>query len=243
MKTPIHQSEAASAQRDCDEGGKKALRSGHSAFKTAPAIGLVSAMGLGSAVDLEAAIIYSGPLELTITGSQVVYFDLDQSSAGPNYAALTPFAGDDFFLGFDDNVSMRKPYVSTRSGAEVLRAGSYAARLSLDDSISGSGSWTQGNYIFLAYYGDGPWGGGAEGYLGLRLSDGSGGFNYGWASVDFDDGNSITLRDFAINTTTNETITAGAIPEPAALGLLLGGVAGAVAMAGRRRRNEKHDAA
>ena len=222
--------------------GRQAVKSGYY-WKGAPALGLASAWGLGGAVDLEAAILYSGPIDLTITGSQVVYFDLDQSSAGPNYAGGAPFAGDNFYLKFADNAAMRKPYIATRTGDQVLLAGSRAARLSLDDSISGSSSWIQGSPIYLAYNGEGPWGGGGEGYLGLRLSDGSGGFNYGWASVNFVEGSSMTLRDFAINTITDQPIAAGVIPEPATLALLLGGVAGAAAVAVRGRRKAKHDAA
>ncbi|MCD8483502.1 MAG: PEP-CTERM sorting domain-containing protein, partial [Verrucomicrobia bacterium] len=64
-------------------------------------------------------------------------------------------------------------------------------------------------------------------------------FNYGWAHVKFVSGSSMTLRSFAINSIENDHITAGAtIPEPAALPLLIGGLAGAVAMAANRRRKE-----
>ncbi|MCD8481346.1 MAG: PEP-CTERM sorting domain-containing protein [Verrucomicrobia bacterium] len=186
---------------------------------------------------MDAAIVYSGPIDLTATGSTKIYFDLDQSSAGPDFASLSSFSGADFILGFGDSVSMAKPYVRNQSTGTVMTLSGYAARLNFGEEISSGNSW--GNPFYMSYNAAGNWAGGADAYLGLRIADGQGNFNYGWAHVEYVAGSSMTLRSFAINSIANEPITAGAtIPEPAALPLLIGGLAGAVAMAANKRRKD-----
>ena len=73
---------------------------------------------------------------------------------------------------------------------------------------------------------------GAQGkFLGLRFqipADGS--THYGWARVSVADDLSMTLTDWAYESTADVGIIAGAVPEPASLGLLALGAAGVVAL-------------
>jgi hypothetical protein len=85
----------------------------------------------------------------------------------------------------------------------------------------------------------GDWDGGATGYIGLQLTI-EGQINFGWAQFTYNDTSnlataSITLIDYAFETTPNVAIITGAVPEPGSLALL---VAGATGVATMRRRRE-----
>ena len=84
----------------------------------------------------------------------------------------------------------------------------------------------------------------SSGYWAVKFNQGNGNYNYGWVQVDVND-SGMTFGLAAVNTTLNESITAGElitagtapVPEPsqvAASILLIGGIAGFVIV--RRRK-------
>ena len=85
----------------------------------------------------------------------------------------------------------------------------------------------------------GGWNGGATGYVGLEINGGSGS-NYGWAQISYVDNfgsSTLTLIDFAYETTTGVGIETGAIPEPTNLALLVAGAAGLLALRRSRQKS------
>lgn len=99
-----------------------------------------------------------------------------------------------------------------------------ATVLNANDNISSAGSvWSnagsaylefQATYTFPAYafggtFGGGAWGGVTDKYAGLKFSTG-GSTYYGWVRMDVSaDGKSITIKDFAYETTPDAAILAG----------------------------------
>jgi hypothetical protein len=82
------------------------------------------------------------------------------------------------------------------------------------------------------------WSAGSRGYLGLRIQL-NGNTHYGWADVTLNktgaDAYSNTLHAYAYNDVPDQSIIAGAIPEPSAAALLVAGAAGASTLRRRRR--------
>ncbi len=120
-----------------------------------------------------------------------------------------------------------------------------ATNFSANASVSSASSFSSNVLIGAnALYG-GDWFPGASGFLGLRINQGGGNYNYGWAQFAFssDPSGAATISGFAFETDVNTAILAGdvgpaPIPEPgtwAAAALLLGGAAYA---RWRKRRDE-----
>ncbi len=200
--------------------------------------GSALAAGFAAAPHANAAIDYYDPADLTISlGGGSIYFDLDDS-AGGTLASTSSFTGADFRLNFPEYTE--QPGIFTWQGNSqfhyVYSGNYFAPKLAFNDSINlGSGFLVHFAFGSLEYYG-GPWDGGGEGYLGLRLQDGSS-YRYGWARVNYDDADDqLTLLDFAIERTLDTSINAGAIPEPNhALLALAAGAAGLGAWRRRKR--------
>ena len=108
----------------------------------------------------------------------------------------------------------------------LLTAGASISSGSLFSQINDQGNFYTSN-PFLGTSGDY---GGQTGYVGLRFT-GAGGTYYGYAQVGVQDINAanafdLTIGTVAYNTTPGAAITAGAVPEPASIGLLaIGGAA------------------
>ena len=192
----------------------------------------------------EAGILHTDIPDLTMsTINELIDFDLDQSGTSP-YAILNGSpTGVDFRLR-STGVTDVTTAVSF-NGAQM--AGYYLLKLSAGTTIDSSLPWHMGNVAYNVTYfeffdsdaGTG-WQGGAEGYIGLRIPDFLGGYNYGWALLNYDDaGNTMTLKEFAIEQTVDTAIAAGdtgtVVPEPSSLALLALG-AGATCLANRRRK-------
>lgn len=205
---------------------------------TAYATALGGIAAAGASAPAGAAIVYTDIADITMsTVNDALYFDLDQSGAGP-YAQLngaTP-AGADFFIrgtGAIDVLSM----VAFNNNQT---AGYYLDKLSGSGTIDASQSWWGGGVSYFEFWNVGNWDDGGDGYIGLRLNAGGGNFNYGWIHIDYDDANNtLVLKDFAYQTTVNTSITAGdvgtvsSVPEPSTALMAAMGLGG---LALRRRR-------
>jgi hypothetical protein len=119
----------------------------------------------------------------------------------------------------------------TGGGAQVVNGGPLALNTPIDSASTWTGSWLP--------IGNDP-APNQNGYFGVRFSNGSGGWNYGWVDVQFL-GNSTRFGMAAVETTLNTSILAGqtsAVPEidPASAGSAMSLVAGVLAMVEQRRR-------
>jgi hypothetical protein len=99
------------------------------------------------------------------------------------------------------------------------------------DTLLGSGSTLGGiNYYFPVYSSSF-----SNQYWGIAYSVGGSNFNYGWVQLSYDASTTTaTFLGAAINTTPNQSILVGQVPEPSALSLLAFALSG-LAMLRRRR--------
>ena len=92
------------------------------------------------------------------------------------------------------------------------------------DTLLGSGASLGGNNYYFPMYSSS-----SSAYWGLAYAVGGGNFNYGWVLLSYDASTTTaTFVGAAINTTPNQSILVGQVPEPSALSLLavaLGGLA------------------
>ncbi len=177
----------------------------------------------------QAAVIYSGPVIRSASPGDTQNFDLNGDSV------------DDFTVTYaNDNAN--KPRIGQTAGLSQVRTQD-------DDGLPVTGSGVTVGFsdllvpnntgFFEQDFGGntvGDWGDDATGFVGLQLNNGADS-NFGWARFNYDDNGDatslLTLVDFAYETTANQGITTGVIPEVSTFGLLILGAAGASA---RRRR-------
>jgi len=122
----------------------------------------------------------------------------------------------------------------TGGGAQVVNGGPLALNTPIDSASTWTGSWLP--------IGNDP-APNQNGYFGVRFSNGSGDWNYGWVDVQFL-GLSTRFGMAAVETTLNTPILAGQttspdpVPEidPASAGSAMSLVAGVLAMVEQRRR-------
>ncbi len=197
----------------------------------APVAGVAAALATGS--EAQAQIVYHDIIDKTIPS------DATLGNLSPSWTPATPnaYAQQGQYLAFHF-FGNERPSVLAGGGVEVLGSGGYLSKLSLSDTISSSSSW--GLASKLEFFDTGPWNGSTGGvnYIGFRLTSGATDYNYGWVALSYNDAaNTMTISEFAINSTLNQSITAGqtsAVPEPATSALLL--AAGAAGLALYRRR-------
>jgi len=98
------------------------------------------------------------------------------------------------------------------------------------DTVLGSGASLGGNNYYFPMYSSS-----SSAYWGLAYAVGGGNFNYGWVQLSYDASTTTaTFIGAAINTTPNQEILVGQVPEPSALSLIATGLSG-LAMLRRRR--------
>jgi MYXO-CTERM domain-containing protein len=211
-----------------------------------------SAIALGSAAlgivasSADAAVVNNNPADLatsfngTSNASTNVYFDVDGGSS-----SNAAFAGADYFLNYT-NDSAEKPELASLLSTNALgpvqlakggTSNDYTVKFGPGAVIDAAHSnWSGNGWLENGDNNDGLWTSSGVGFAGLRLDlGGTGGFNYGWARIDYnDDANTMTLLDFAYETTPDVGITTP-IPEPHSLALAALGAAGIGAL--RRRHN------
>jgi hypothetical protein len=203
-------------------------------------------LALAGASAVEAAIVYTNVPDITIsTVSGHIYWDMG-TNGGTGFAASSgssPLA--DMNLFFDYNLSyvrdINKPSAGLSSYGYLSTTGGFASNFSSGAMISGvffagmanmtnnpgvTGNWTNN---------------GTPGYLGFTFDydDGIGvSYRYGWARVSYNVDKSITLYDFAYESSAGVGIAAGAgaIPEPGSFAAIAGLLAGSATLLQRRRR-------
>jgi hypothetical protein len=199
--------------------------------------------------------VYSGP---DVSGN-TIHFDL-QNSVPPSNSLGAP--GHDFELQSKTSKSKAKIYnemgstynpliaSQNRQGPGMMSTRAYAFKLNAGDTIGGqtfvNNAFLQDEYApppmstAIPGYGLGDWHPSDRGFLGLRLTI-NGNNYYGWADVTLNnlDGTGpgvFTLHGYAFDLTAGEQITAGQVPEPGTVALLVAGAAGMVALKKRRKK-------
>jgi hypothetical protein len=98
------------------------------------------------------------------------------------------------------------------------------------DTLLGSGASLGGNNYYFPMYSSS-----SSAYWGLAYAVGGGNFNYGWVQLSYDASTTTaTFLAAAINTSPNQSILVGQVPEPSALSLLAVALGGLATL--RRRR-------
>lgn len=195
------------------------------------------------------AIVYSGAQNLSLTAGSGSANTLDIDVDG---------GGADFTLSFavhDGSNRGRLDITSSASAASLATAGSksIAAALSSGASISSSPSplqWGGGSQAKLMTEFDATtgaaladeWGNVSNKYIGGRMDAGSGQFYYGWIQISTpsSDAGSVTVHDWAYETTVDQSILAGqtvsAVPGGGAMALFSLGASGLGRWRNRKRK-------
>ena len=98
------------------------------------------------------------------------------------------------------------------------------------NTLLGSGASLGGNNYYFPMYSSS-----SSAYWGLAYAIGGGNFNYGWVQLSYNASTTTaTFLGAAINTTPNQSILVGQVPEPSALSLLALGLGGLTILRQRR---------
>jgi len=192
-------------------------------------------------VSLKASIFYTSA-EATASGTTPLQFAIETGTYGAGVSGS-------FFSITAVNFSAAKPSLVPNGSGQIISVSQtggpgnseFAVRLGAGETIDSSARWTAGT-SFLSKPGyAGTFNAGDRGYVGLRLGNLSVlGWNYGWADISHNVGGSITLHSFAMETTVDAPILAGAgvtaVPEPAETAFAAAVAAGSVAAFRARRR-------
>ncbi|WOO43463.1 hypothetical protein [Rubellicoccus peritrichatus] len=192
--------------------------------------------------DLDAAIQYSGPKSIVLnantTTSQVNYM-LNFDGDGYNDVEIrqVEFGGgaSQFAIGFIPNTTTR----SNRMLVET--ANNWIDKLSSGNLIGPGGNFDFGsNYLRVSFNGTMGYGNfTGRGFGGFQFEATGGAIHYAWADMTVAaNGSSIIIHGWAYEDTPNTTIAAGAIPEPAEVGMGLGLLALGAAGLRRWRKNK-----
>jgi len=160
-------------------------------------------------------------------GSQQLYFDGSAFSVAPFSANNSTSHG--------WNIYNAIPMMGMGSGLLLWNWGNTFQWVTpgplAKDTVLGSGASLGGNNYYFPMYSSS-----SSAYWGLAYAVGGGNFNYGWVQLSYDASTTTaTFIGAAINTTPNESILVGQVPEPSALSLLAVGLGGLAMM--RRRRS------
>ncbi len=203
-------------------------RLAHAAIPAAP----LALVALPSA---HAAIIYTNPADLTVSGDNLIFIDMGTNGAGGS--SNTSYLGGTSSFRLSPYVG-HYPYIARGSGGSgrIFETDGYARKFAPREFISGS---TFANFSYLNFAGNNNdnWAGGTTGYLGVQFNGGSGTVN-GWINVTFQSNGSLTVHDFAYESS-GAGIAAGAtasIPEPSTYAALAGLLVGCAALYAKRRR-------
>lgn len=196
----------------------------------------------------EAAIVYTDIPDQTLVGAAArVYWDMG-TGGGTGSFSNTFFPAADMVLFFGQNDSyvpdINHPAASVQIGYSYISTTSFfATKFASGATINGlTGGPGSASFAELSRNNTGNWpSNSGVGYLGFRFdADGNGpgnAFNYGWAQVSYNADKSLTLYDFAYESSGAPIAAgAGAVPEPASFAAVAGLLAGSSALLRRRRR-------
>lgn len=199
-----------------------------------------------TAVSGQAAIVYYNPDDVTfgVLGGSTVDFKNGI------------FGGTGLLVNYpiEDQVDLYARTGGANATATDGGADGQLTRFEIGDPIGvgggGAGWKTLGNYANNLDQIGYPWNppsGSITGYVGVRLDDIGNGpeeFYYGWLRMTYNkDAQTVTLHDFAYESTQNVAIQAGAVPEPAETGLLAALGAGGLATWRKLRQKRRSTAA
>lgn len=208
-----------------------------------------SALAVAALAPHANAKIVGADLNFTLTPSDVVYLDFD-NTLGHGYLHTNNADGNEFEVGF---FGAERPYFRSRSATTLIDSdyfyfyGYLANQLSDGMTISSSRPMQGANLAAKLevddYYGSTFWGGGgtSSGFLGFSFLNGATNeTNYGFVEINYnDDADALELVRFAYDNT-GAGILAGAsltaVPEPSTTAAVMALVAGSAALFTARRR-------
>jgi hypothetical protein len=199
-------------------------------------------------ISLKASIVVTTANVTTPDLATSITFDLASGAVATTLDTSTTLTSNGFFLDFYSHSESGKPQlhgapgtsqvmVETRSPTAGGFPSQFAVRLGEGAAINGTANWSDaGASGLLSKPGFVPtFPAGTRGYAGLRIPSGPG-FQYGWADISYNADLSVTLHGFAVETTVDQTIQAGAVPEPAESAFAAAMAAGSLAAFQARRR-------
>ena len=207
-------------------------------------------VGAGSATQAQTIISYTGsPLTVTGLSDNIVFsFTTGQAIIEPSTTKPSSVETPQFRLGYVPGQfgGTDKPILAGYAEqpeefhGSVLNSGSFTMKLNAGDSIDSTSGVYTGNsstYLWKAVGGgEGSWAPGTTGYAGIQFIDSvTTQTNYGWVLITYGLDKSVTLVNFAYDTT-GASILTGAIPEPSSWALILAG--GALSAAACRKRRK-----
>lgn len=228
-------------------------------MKTKQTIALVSSSALAAGM-AHGQISYSGPINYVLS--------IPSPNSGPVASTTFEMNGyNSFFVGWDgtSTSNYQKPYIAgepnNSPGAAILAQyvandgggnASYGLPVTTAGTMINSSYLTpdytnHSNYGYAYFFQDGNgkqiggWTNTAstDAYVGIELWNGAGGTNFGWIELDYNGpAQTLTVVDWAYQTTPGVGILAGAVPEPATSGIVLAGI-GALYFSRRFRRSTR----
>lgn len=190
---------------------------------------ILAALGLAAAAaSSEAAVITADFSDNPFTVTQVnTYISINVNAGTASYG----FDGWSQFVMAFQNSEDSQPFLWTMSmGQGVMMDGAYTAKMAAGELVDPDAQYGYGPYMASGELGN--WAEGGRGFVGFRVDNGTGGFNYGYADVSYDPSGSLSLHGFSYENN-GGSISTSAVPEPSSI--LLSG-AGITALLLRRRR-------
>jgi len=189
----------------------------------------------------EAEIFWSGIQNITASpGNSPQLFNGGSWAWGVVQTGPVHYA---YFTPQDPGASPYVPYILAK-GADNLKVDNLAVGTMIDGSTGGfwnsypTNGGSQDNLLlwdFATATGDFPLD--TDGYAAMKLSDGAGGFTYGWTEFRVNTGGTVTFIQQAFQSIPGVGIAVGTVPEidPAGFGSALALALGALGMIKRKR--------
>lgn len=200
-----------------------------------------------STVGGQAAIVYFNPTDVVLNVGDSTTVDFKNGDFGTGTGVLVDLFAANYLQLYGGNGGVS---ALAFDGGTEGRLSRFTAGQSIS-STGGSAGWKTG-FSYADYHSEAgyPWNpgtGSISGYVGVRLNDIGDGpidFYYGWLRMTYDKtAQTVTLHDFAYQSTQNGSINAGAVPEPAETGLLAALGAGGLATWRKLRQKRRSTAA
>jgi hypothetical protein len=194
-------------------------------------------LAIASVPTAQAAIVYVDIADTQISGTASLYLSLTNGTVSPTYSPAAQAR-----LTFSGNIAtqpLAQGYITTGNYGYVSTSASYATKFTASQNIAPTFGYSF-QTVLLANGANGNWtNDDSQGYLGFTfdsdLSTGGSSYHTAWVRVSYNTDRSLTIYDFAYETTPNTAIIAGAIPEPSTYAALAGLLAGSAALYRRRK--------